>query len=195
MDYGVGTWTSVLNLLEAIGIESLHCSNSLELDEATHLILPGVGNYGKASQLLAQGGWADPLKSFASSGRPILGICLGMQLLGLGSDEAEGEGLGLMSFRAGKMSTEGKLRTPHMGWNSVEPVSDHQIFDGWNSDFRFYFVHSYAVPENASESIGLTSHNQIFSSIVAKDNVIGVQFHPEKSRKFGMKLLENFSRM
>lgn len=194
-NYGVGTWAAVVNMSETLGIDAMACHSPDALDEFSHLIIPGVGNYGRATGLINSGGWRDAITSFAVSGKPTLGICLGMQLLGLGSDEAEGEGLGLISFRTEKMSNEGDLRTPHMGWNSVEPVSDHPIFDCWDRDFRFYFVHSYAVPENATESIGLTRHNQKFSSMVAKDNILGVQFHPEKSRRFGMKLLENFSRM
>lgn len=195
LDYGVGTWTSVLNMIDSMGCDSLPCSSPLDLGEATHLVLPGVGNFGRASEALEGGKWVDAVISFAASGRPVLGICLGMQLLGLGSEEAKGVGLGLMSFRSKKLDINGTIRTPHMGWSSIEPSTDHPIFDGWDSDFRFYFVHSYAVPENAPESIGLTKHNQKFSSMVAKDNIIGVQFHPEKSRKYGMKLLENFSRM
>jgi imidazole glycerol-phosphate synthase subunit HisH len=194
-DYGVGTWTSVVNLCESIGIEAISCTNPKDLDELSHLILPGVGNYGRAMGLLDSGGWRDAITSFANSGKPTLGICLGMQLLGNVSEEAQGNGLQLMEFEVSRLPSEGGYRVPHMGWNSVEQVWDHPIFQGWNDDYRFYFVHSFAIAGTIPESVGTTSHGAVFTSMVAKENIVGVQFHPEKSRRYGMKLLENFSRM
>lgn len=195
IDYEVGTWTSVLNMLEIIGVKSVPCSNPSMLSTLTHVILPGVGNFLEATKRLDQLGWREPLLSKIASGSPTLGICLGMQLLGNSSEESAGSGLGVMDFKSTLLSNDGPLRVPHMGWNSVQSESSHPIFNGCSSDSRYYFVHSYAVPETSPDSIGYSSHNQVFTSVVARENVVGVQFHPEKSRGYGKKLLENFVEM
>ncbi len=195
VDYGVGTWTSVVNMLESSGFKAESCTDSEKLGGFTHLILPGVGNFSKASSRLDSLGWRVALTSAATGGTPILGICLGMQLLGAGSSEGEGEGLHILDFSSQLLTDRGELRIPNIGWNTVQPRSDHPIFNDWTEDFRFYFVHSYAVPASYPYSIGITQHNEPFTSVVAKDNVIGVQFHPEKSHRYGRKLLSNFAAM
>jgi glutamine amidotransferase len=115
-----------------------------------------------------------------------------MQLLGSGSREGEGTGLDLLDFSSEQLSTEGQLRIPHIGWNTVQQTSVHPIFKDWTEDSRFYFVHSFAVSDSCPDSIGTTVHNKPFTSIVAKKNIVGVQFHPEKSHKHGQTLLTNF---
>jgi glutamine amidotransferase len=195
IDYEIGTWTSVVNMLEQIGVKASVCRNPERLNEFTHVILPGVGNFLEASSKLDELQWRDPLIAKIDSGAPTLGICLGMQLLGRSSEESDGIGLGVMDFKSELLSSDGPFRVPHMGWNSVQIESSHPIFNGWSNDSRFYFVHSFAVPETSVDAIGLSSHNQVFTSVVARNNVVGVQFHPEKSRGYGKKLLENFVEM
>ena len=195
VNYGVGTWTSVVNMLQSNGVDAESCSKPEALSNFTHIVLPGVGNFSVAASTLEQQGWPSAINNFVLTGSPVLGICLGMQLLGEESEESPGIGLGLMHFGSKKLSEEGKLRVPHMGWNTVEIQSDHRIFQGWTPEFRFYFVHSYAVPVLGETTIGISMHNEPFSAVVAKDNVVGVQFHPEKSHRFGKKLLENFIEM
>lgn len=195
VNYGVGTWTSVVNMLDSAGISAKSCEHPEELSDCSHLVLPGVGNFSVASLELTRRGWDDAIKERIWSGVPTLGICLGMQLLGEASKESSGKGLGIMPFESQKLSENGALRVPHMGWNSVEIQTDHEIFSGWTPDSRFYFVHSFAVPLSGASTIGVTKHNERFSSVVARENVVGVQFHPEKSHRFGKKLFENFVRM
>lgn len=195
VDYGVGTWTSVVNMIDSIGVFGESCANPDNLNRFSHIILPGVGNFSEADSRLNALGWRDALQAKAASGTPILGICLGMQLLGSGSEEGEGEGLNLLDFRTEKLSSSGDFRVPNIGWNVVQKKADHPIFQGWTEDFRFYFVHGFAVPESCPDAIGMTDHNDMFTSVVAKDNVVGVQFHPEKSHKYGQRLIQNFVSM
>jgi glutamine amidotransferase len=195
IDYQVGTWTSVVNMLEIIGAQASVCEDPEELSKFTHVVLPGVGNFFEASTKLDELGWRGPLLAKIESGAPTLGICLGMQLLGKSSEESVGDGLGVMNFKSALLSNDGPLRVPHMGWNSVQSESYHPIFKELSSDSRFYFVHSFAVPETSEDAVGYSAHNQVFTSVVARDNVVGVQFHPEKSRGYGKKLLENFVEM
>jgi glutamine amidotransferase len=195
VDYGVGTWASVLNMLGASGIEAAPCVAPESLSKFSHIILPGVGNFSVAATELSNMGWTEAIRNRVTAGIPTLGICLGMQLLGEQSEESTGRGLDLMGFTSKKLSEAGGLRVPHMGWNTVEIQSDHKIFSGWTSEFKFYFVHSYAVPILAKSTIGSSMHNEPFSSVVAQDNIVGVQFHPEKSHRYGKKLLENFFEM
>lgn len=195
VDYGVGTWTSVVNMIDSLGINVESCQNPDELGKFSHIILPGVGNFSVAASQLDLMGWRHSLLEKVSAGLPTLGICLGMQLLGEASEESSGKGLGVMPFESQKLSENGALRVPHMGWNSVEIQTEHEIFSGWTPESRFYFVHSFAVPLSGASTIGVTKHNEIFSSVVARENVVGVQFHPEKSHRFGKKLFENFVRM
>lgn len=195
VDYGVGTWTSVVNMLDSIGVNAVSCQDPNQLTKFSHIILPGVGNFSVAAGQLDRMAWRHYLTERVSAGVPLLGICLGMQLLGATSEESAGNGLGLIPFASKKLSKDGTLRVPHMGWNSVEIQSEHSIFTGWMPDFRFYFVHSFAVPISGESTIGVSIHNEPFSSVVAKENLVGVQFHPEKSHRFGKRLLENFVEM
>lgn len=195
VDYGIGTWTSIVNMLDTLGINSVSCRDPNELSKFSHIILPGVGNFSVAASQIDRMGWRDNLLERVKAGVPTLGICLGMQLLGKDSEESPGAGLAVLPLTTKKLSEKGDLRVPHMGWNSVEIEMDHEIFSGWTPDSRFYFVHSFAVPLSEASTIGVTKHNERFSSVVARENVVGVQFHPEKSHRFGKKLFENFAGM
>jgi len=195
INFGIGTWASVVNMLDALGINGSMCRDPNQISKYSHLILPGVGNFSTAASKLDDLGWSEPLLKQIHGGVPTLGICLGMQLLGEDSEESPGRGLGVMAFTSKRLSDSGNLRVPHMGWNSVEPNSDHPIFKNWSSDFRFYFAHSYAVPLSVPSCVGVSFHNQPFSSVVAHENVVGVQFHPEKSHFYGKKVFENFVEM
>lgn len=192
VDAGIGTWTSIINMLSHMGL-SAHRANSTEsLESFSHLILPGVGNFQSATIVLEKEGWKDAVLDYAQTGKPVLGVCLGMQLLGIGSEEGAGSGLGLLNFSASALSQGGPRRVPNFGWARLEPQIEHPLLSDFEPDARFYFVHSYAVPSTSDDSIATSMHNDKFSSVVGKDNVLGVQFHPEKSHRFGMKLFENF---
>lgn len=192
VDYGIGTWTSVVNMLDTAGINSVSCRDPNELSKFSHIVLPGVGNFSAAASQIDRMGWRDALLERVGAGVPTLGICLGMQLLGKDSEESAGEGLAVLPLTSKKLSEKGNFRVPHMGWNSVNIEMDHEIFSGWTTEFRFYFVHSFAIPPSAPSTIGSSIHNERFSSVIASENVIGVQFHPEKSHRFGKKFFENF---
>jgi glutamine amidotransferase len=182
-------------MLETIGTDAESCTDPEQLDLFTHVILPGVGTFSAAASRLDSLGWRKALVAKATSGTPILGICLGMQLLGSGSSEGEGKGLHLLDFQSEQLSSEGQLRIPHIGWNTEKQKTEHPIFDNWTDDSRFYFVHSFAVSDTCPDAIGTTVHNKPFASVVAKGNIVGVQFHPEKSHKHGQTLLTNFVAM
>jgi glutamine amidotransferase len=155
------------------------------------LILPGVGAFGDAMAELAGRGLIHPIKEFAASGRPFLGICLGMQLLMDKSEEARGvEGLRLIPGVVKRFSS--KLKCPHMGWNQIQPKKNEPIFKGLRAPIYAYFCHSYYVlPARAAAGIGKTSYGVRFASVVRRGNVIGMQFHPEKSQESGLMLLKN----
>jgi imidazole glycerol-phosphate synthase subunit HisH len=192
VDAGIGTWPSSIKMIDSLGYRVSRVSQPQDLNSFTHIVLPGVGNFEAASRKLEEGGWMEAIRNVAQLGKPLLGICLGMQLLGNSSEEGQGHGLGLLDFRSERLEAVGPRRVPNIGWASVEQVRKHDLFRDFEAEARFYFVHSYAVPENAPSCLGITLHNNEFASVVSHENVIGVQFHPEKSHRFGMKLFENF---
>jgi glutamine amidotransferase len=187
LNYGVGNIGSLLNMLRKIDVPAKLVSSPEEVRSATRLVIPGVGSFDHAMSRL-QGLELDaPLGEFARSGKPLLDS----------SEEGKMQGLGFIpgsSVRFRPTEFPG-LRVPHMGWNVVTPVRSSSIFDGIEDENRFYFVHSYRV-ECASESdvLARTSYGVPFHSMIARDNVTGAQFHPEKSHVFGMKMLENWSK-
>lgn len=193
IDTGSANLNSVVQALKRLGADPVISSDLNVLGEAGHLIFPGVG----AAAAVMEGVASRHLKDFIlQTKKPLLGICLGMQVLGesstevpLGSDADAIETLGIVSGRVKKLKAEG-LRLPHMGWNTVKH-GDHPLFEGIRDGAFFYFDHSFAM-ELGDFTIGETSYGESFSSAVAKDNFMGVQFHPEKSGKVGAKLLHNF---
>jgi len=192
VDADIGTWPSSIKMIDSLGYSVNRVSDPSALGSFSHIVLPGVGNFEYASRKLQDNGWMEALRSYADKGKALLGICLGMQLLGNSSEEGSGQGLGLLDFASAKLSVVGPRRVPNIGWAKVTPTSDNSLLRNFEDEARFYFVHSYAVPKDAPSAIGLSMHNDQFSSVVASGNIAGVQFHPEKSHRFGMKLFENF---
>jgi len=199
VDYGMGNSNSILNMLKKINVDAKISSNIRDLEEAGKLILPGVGAFDNAMKNLSDLGIIPVLKKRVIKDKtPILGICLGMQLLTKKSEEGYLEGLGLVDAETVrfKFHDNGSLKTPHMGWNTVDIRTESLLFKDMYEEPRFYFVHSYYVRCNSSEDILTTTRYGIeFCSSFMKDNIFGVQFHPEKSHKFGIKLLKNFAEM
>lgn len=194
IDYGVGNLGSVANMLKRCGAQVQLVTTSEQLAASDRVLLPGVGAFDEGVRRLTQNGLDDAVREFALTGRPLLGICLGMQLLLEGSDEGSLPGLGLIPGRSARFDTEGGLRVPHMGWNTVELMRDDPLTADLPPDPRFYFVHSYhAVPDRDEDRLGVTEYGKKFVSIVRSANVMGAQFHPEKSHSFGMQILRNFS--
>jgi glutamine amidotransferase len=195
IDYGTGNLGSVVNMLKHIGTESRLVSSPAEIDTVKALILPGVGHFGHAMNELHNRGFADALKRRVLQDRvPILGICLGMQLLANGSEEGDAQGLGFIDARFEKIvPLPGKeLKVPHMGWNTLSVKRPNPILPS-RSEERFYFVHSYkAICERDNEVIATTDYGGEFCCAYGRDNIYGVQFHPEKSHRFGMELLRRF---
>jgi glutamine amidotransferase len=196
VDYGLGNLGSIQNIIRKLGYDSEISSDFNTIENATKIILPGVGSFDRAMLNLEENNFKGLLKSKAQSGTPILGICLGMQLLANSSEEGELEGLALIPGRVTKFILENKkLKIPHMGWNTINYKKNSPLFNGFEEfeETRFYFVHSFHfVPIDDSHSIATTVYEKPFTSSIARENVFGVQFHPEKSHKFGMKLLKNF---
>ena len=199
VDYGLGNLGSIANMLKVIGEKSVITSEKEKIAKADRIILPGVGAYDAGMTNLEQRGLVEFLKEQADSGKPIMGICLGMQLLGRGSEEGEQNGLGLIPFDNVRFNIPDNmnLKVPHMGWDIVDfKQKDNKLLEGIGENQRYYFVHSYhAVCDNAENVLMTCDYGYEFAAAVCKDNVYGVQFHPEKSHDFGMRLFENFVRI
>lgn len=198
IDYGVGNLASIKNMLKKIGFrDACISSNSDDLLAADKLILPGVGHFDYGMNSLKNSGLLDTLNQCVLEQKtPLLGICLGAQLLTKSSEEGDIPGLGYInaktvSFDKSKMPDS--YRIPHMSWGDVDAKPSCKLFYGMYPDPRFYFVHSYhLVCEEENDAVAHTDYGYRFVAGFEKDNVIGMQFHPEKSHKFGMKLLENY---
>lgn len=198
IDYGVGNVASVANMLKKAGHSALLTHDHAQIRNASKLILPGVGAFDHAVARLDATGLRGLLVDRAAAGVPFLGVCLGMQLLLERSDEGTLEGLGLIAGGSHRFPTEGKgesLRVPHMGWNTVERTEAWQdALPSVGTGDRFYFVHSFYVqPEDPAHVMGTSVHGVRFSSMIRRDNVTGVQFHPEKSHRYGLRLLADFA--
>ena len=194
VDYGVGNLGSVINMFKRIGTDTRVVSSPSGIAESERVLLPGVGSFDHGAQRLADGGLTEPLQRFAASGRPLMGICLGMQLLFDSSEEGVRPGLGLLAGRSRRFEDIPTLRVPHMGWNSVIATRPDPLLAGIEPDNRFYFVHSYhVVPTSAQHTLATSNYGHDFSSMVRAANVMGAQFHPEKSHTFGMTVLRNFA--
>jgi glutamine amidotransferase len=195
VDYGAGNLRSVSIALARLGCDPLVTSEPRAVRSADALILPGVGAAADTMSNLAQRHLVEPIREYMASGRPFLGVCMGLQVLFSVSEEGgEHRCLGILPGRVRRLP-EG-LKVPHMGWNSVRQRCQHPIFDGIPDGAFFYFVHSYYPhPEDPSVVIGETDYGVTFPAVVAKDNIVATQFHPEKSAEAGLRLYENFLRM
>jgi glutamine amidotransferase len=198
VDYGLGNLGSILNLLKKIGAPAKLSTSKLDIEKADKLILPGVGSFDNGMNQLRERGFIDVLNWKALEEKvPTLGICLGMQLLSNSSEEGSEKGLGWIDADTIKFKFDtdnAHLKVPHMGWNLVKEAKKSVLNQDMYEEPRFYFVHSYHVKcKNPQDELFRTSYGFEFTSAVEKGNIMGVQFHPEKSHKFGMQLLSNFN--
>jgi glutamine amidotransferase len=182
-------------MLKVIGEKSLITSSKDDIQNADGIILPGVGAFDAGMQQLMDSGLVDVIKAYAASGKPVLGMCLGMQMLGRGSEEGTLKGLELIPFECRRFNFDNNsdLKIPHMGWDIVDIKKKHPLVSGLEGTQRYYFVHSYhAVCDNEENVLMTCDYGYEFAASVVKDNVMGCQFHPEKSHDFGLALLSNF---
>jgi glutamine amidotransferase len=195
VDYGAGNLHSVARAVESQGVRPLITSSSKYLDDADAVIVPGVGAAEDTMRNLREHHLVDPIKHYIASGRPFLGVCMGQQALFDYSEEnGHQDCLGVLAGRIARLPDD--VKVPHMGWNRVRIVRQHPIFDGIEDGAYFYFVHSYyPQPDDPSVTIGETDYGVTFASVVAKDNVVATQFHPEKSGETGLRMYGNFLRI
>jgi glutamine amidotransferase len=198
IDYGMGNLGSILNMLKRIGAQAKISSSINEIQVAEKILLPGVGAFDAAIQRIDDLGLRETLVNKANVDKiPFLGICLGMQLMTNSSEEGCLKGLGIIDSETKKFKFDNNtMKIPHMGWNFVHFKKESPLTEGFTNEFRFYFVHSYYVKCNDESNVLMqTEYGNKFDSIIQRSNVFGAQFHPEKSHKYGMKLLENFSKI
>lgn len=195
IDYGVGNLKSVSKALESLGFQTTITNDTKEINASKAIILPGVGAFKDAMEQLRQHKLVDCIQNYVKTGKPMLGICLGMQMLfDTSYEDGQWEGLGLLKGEIVRF--DNTLKVPHMGWNKLLPASPDNIGQGLDSESYVYFVHSYYLkPQNPEEVIFWAEYGIMVPAVVRKGNIMGMQFHPEKSGKTGMKLLENFGRM
>lgn len=197
VNYGLGNLGSIVNMYKRLGMLAVSTSDPVEIVRADKLILPGVGHFDAAMRKIEELGLRDVLdRKVLHEGTPILGICLGMQLLTNGSEEGSLPGLGWIDAETTRFRFPDNpdLKVPHMGWNLVKVSNPSPITQGFDEEFRYYFVHSYNVQvKDSRHSMLRTTYGVGFESGIQRDNIFGVQFHPEKSHKFGMQLLRNFA--
>lgn len=199
VDYGVGNLGSIANMLKKVSVKSVITSDTTAIGEADRLILPGVGAFDNGMQSLRTRGLVDVLnRQVLDKRKPILGLCLGMQLFSHKSEEGVEPGLGWLEATTVRFSFTGSqgapLKVPHMGWNYIQPERADPLLADLPDEPRFYFVHSYhLVCSDADDVLASTTYGYNFPAMVRRGNIFGAQFHPEKSHKFGMALLKNFA--
>lgn len=193
IDVGIANLGSLCGALYNGGWDTRLVHKPEEIDDCDKLIIPGVGSFNEGMKRLNATDLDEGIKHFAKRGNPLLGICLGMHLLAdWGVEGGKVSGLGLISGNVVILNAKPNCPVPHIGWNSVSDTS-HRIFKGIKNGIDFYFIHSYVFqPEQESDCIAMTDYGNDFCSAVAHDNVVGVQFHPEKSQRNGIRFLENF---
>jgi glutamine amidotransferase len=193
IDYGAGNLASLTNAFSRLGVEVELCSTPHNIEKYTHLVLPGVGSFKLAMEKIIELNWPDTIKRVTAAGVPLLGICLGMQLLfEEGEEHGYCEGLGLFSGKVVEISNS-QIKVPHVGWNSINHLISHPLLKGIRQGVDFYFVHSFhCIPSNSDHILATFKYGNEMVSAVAKDNIVGVQFHPEKSQPAGLKMLSNF---
>lgn len=193
IDYGVGNIGSLLNMFYRLEVEAAVITDPADVSNHDHVLLPGVGAFDVAMRELRRTGFDQAVLDHADAGRQLLGICLGMQLLLDSSEEGSQPGLGLIAGTSRKFDASSGIRVPHMGWSQVQAEQPHPLLVGLPDTHRFYFVHSYRVIcDDPSTVLASTEYGERYTSMIAKGSVIGAQFHPEKSHRFGMQLLKNW---
>lgn len=195
IDYGMGNLYSVRNAFLSLGKAARIISQPRELLQFRLVVLPGVGSFGDAMAILNKSGLTSAIRQYIRSGRILLGICLGVQLFFESSQESPGiKGLGII--KGNVVRFRGDIKIPHIGWNQLRIAKQHPLLAKVEEDFFVYFCHSYYVkPKDSRVILCTTEHGKEFVSVVAQDNVMGLQFHPEKSQQVGLKILENFTRL
>ena len=194
VDYGIGNLGSVTKAFRHLGAEAVLSSDPAVLERADALVLPGDGAFGATMDEVRRRGLEPVLRGAAQGGRTLRGICIGMQLLFEESEEhGRHRGLGLLPGRVRRLPDD--LTVPHMGWNRLRPRQPHPLFAGLPEDAYVYFVHSYHCEAAAPEVLASTDYGREIAAVVGRDNVLGMQFHPEKSQAVGLKLVENFLRL
>lgn len=194
LDYGSGNVKSVQNAFERLGYDSFISNQPEVISNSSHLVLPGVGSYGAAMEKIQQNLPLEKIDSEIKAGKPILGICVGMQVFSSIGFEF-GEWKGLDYFENSEVrEIKTSLPKPHIGWNNVELVQDHGLMRGIPDNTDFYFVHSF-IFSGAGEinTVGTSTYSEEFAAVIANENIMGTQFHPEKSQKYGLQLLSNFA--
>lgn len=195
IDYNMGNVGSIANMIRYVGGKSIISNKHKDIEKAEKIILPGVGSFDTGIENLKKFDLIDILSKKALKDKiPVFGVCLGMQLLSKNSEEGKLNGLGWIEAKTIKFNFDENLNIPHMGWNDVIVNKKNKgLLDGYDSDPRFYFDHSFHLLCNNKEDImGETEYGYLFASAIHKNNIYGVQFHPEKSHKYGMKVFENF---
>ncbi len=194
IDYGMGNLRSVEKAFQFLGFDALITDRPEQAEGATHLVLPGDAAFGDAMRNLVEQGWDDLILKGVEQGKPFLGICMGLQLMFDESEEGgKHRGLGMLPGRIVKFpATE---RVPQIGWNQIAIERSVEILDGVPEGSYFYFVHSYYVDAADADRVATTEYGLEYTSIAARDNALGVQFHPEKSQQIGLRLLRNFARL
>jgi len=191
VNYGAGNIFSLTSALERLSIPFGMVNTEADLELYTHIIIPGVGHAGAAMKKLEQTGLVSPIKALK---KPVLGICVGMQLLTEHSEEGNADLMGIVPIQTRLFDKHQGIKIPHMGWNNISH-QNNLLFEGVESDTQFYFVHSYFIEYNATFDIATANYGMPFSAAIQKNNFYGVQFHPEKSGIAGERLLKNFSNL
>jgi glutamine amidotransferase len=198
VDYGVGNLGSIVNMFKKVGVKATASSDKQIIEQAEKLILPGIGAFDAGMQKLNEHGLVPLLTELVMEKKiPVLGLCLGLQLMTKGSEEGQLSGLGWFdadTIRYKFGADQAHLKVPHMGWNTIEIRRGHPLLADLEADSRFYFVHSFYVRCHEPESVlAETDYGGYFHSVLGKGNIMGAQFHPEKSHRYGMRLLKNFA--
>ena len=192
LDYGMGNLRSVARAIEHVGGKPEVTDDVETALAADGLVVPGVGHFGACVRNLRERGLDRAVLEFAGGGRPLFGVCVGMQILFEGSEESDDDGLGLFDGVVRRLPPE--VKVPHMGWNTVRWTEEHPFVDGVPTGTRFYFVHSYAPDLAVGTTVGAAEHGRPFAAVAARDNVFATQFHPEKSGPPGLRIYEAFVR-
>jgi glutamine amidotransferase len=195
VDYGLGNVQAFLNVYKRLNIPAKRATTVADLSDATRIILPGVGAFDHAMERLEKSGMRAKLEELViQKGIPVLGVCVGMQILGDRSDEGKLPGLGWIEGNVRQFDSNAAINLPHMGWNDVRPARPTPLLRDLENDSRFYFLHSFYFDCAQAEDVAAVSaYGGEFSSVISRGNVHGVQFHPEKSHHFGIRLLSNFA--